>query len=102
MASSTLKSVFDMNIPRELRKALGCLLIIAIALLIARKWVLKWSEKRYCAYGDLKVAGDPIPASKKRKCAVIVGASISGILSGMQLALLKLGREPVGHLSVRA
>lgn len=62
---------------------------VAIVLLIARQWMLKWSEKRHCAFGDLKTAGTPIPSSQKKKCAVIVGASISGILSGTtrQLAM---------------
>lgn len=82
-SSIVMRSLLD--VPQNFRRLLGSALLLTIALLIVRRWYIKYSEKRYCAYGDLKVAGDPIPQQKKKKCAVIVGASISGILSGTYL-----------------
>jgi hypothetical protein len=55
--------------------------LLVSALLVVRKLIVRWSQHRYCAYGDLKNAGKASPAPKK-ECAVIIGASISGILSG--------------------
>lgn len=85
MASSPIgRNVLDMHFPQA--RMLGYLSFFTIALLIVRKLYIRYSEKRYCAYGDLKVAGDAIPQDKKKKCAVIIGASISGILSGETLS----------------
>lgn len=78
-----------LRLPADLKLESTHVILLSISLLVVvflaiRSSILKWSQHRYCAYGDLKTAGTPSPGPKKQT-AVIIGASISGILSGMLL-----------------
>ena len=55
--------------------------VAVLAFYVLRKLLLAWGEDRYCSFGDVKNAGTPLSQRRKGQ-AVIVGASITGILSG--------------------
>ena len=54
---------------------------LGLVLYLLRRWLLAWATHRYCAFGEVKHAGTSAAARRKGR-AVVVGASITGILAG--------------------